>query len=141
MKNTAIENFHISARPTLSIRPHSETPRLATRPLQAFLRPARARPNLHIGKGCRVTRLLVKRAGAGGVPESRPRAVGVQFLRQRRVHVVRAKKEVILAAGAIGSPHLLMLSGIGPARHLQDFGIDVVQDLPVGHNLQVTIAR
>lgn len=96
---------------------------------QAFLRPVRARPNLHIGKGVRVTRVLVDRA--------RARAVGVQFVRGRRTHVVRARKEVILCAGTVGSAHLLMLSGVGPATHLRDHGIDVVLDLPVGLNLQV----
>ncbi|BBM05589.1 hypothetical protein HAALTHF_24270n [Vreelandella aquamarina] len=50
---------------------------------------------------------------------------------------VQASKEVVLCAGAIGSPHLLQLSGIGPAEHLREHGIEVVHDLPgVGENLQ-----
>ncbi|XP_034245055.1 glucose dehydrogenase [FAD, quinone]-like [Thrips palmi] len=105
---------------------------------KAFLRPARARPNLHIGKGVRVTRVLLQRdhQGDGG----RPRAVGVQYVRDRRVRVVRARKEVILCAGTIGSPHLLMLSGVGPRQHLRDHGVDVLADLPVGLNLQDHVA-
>lgn len=64
------------------------------------------------------------------------RAVGVQFERFSLQHVVYARKEVIVSAGSINSPQLLMLSGIGPAQHLQSMGIPVVADLPVGQNLQ-----
>ncbi len=65
------------------------------------------------------------------------RAVGVQALRHGRQIALRARREVVLAAGAIGSPQLLMVSGIGPADHLQEHGIGVVQHLPgVGLNLQ-----
>ncbi|MGW4247746.1 GMC family oxidoreductase, partial [Nocardia sp. NPDC004722] len=64
------------------------------------------------------------------------RAIGVEIAEkngQRRI--VRAAKEVIVSGGVIGSPQLLMLSGIGPAAHLRELGIDVVADLPVGQNL------
>ncbi|XP_052133117.1 L-sorbose 1-dehydrogenase-like, partial [Frankliniella occidentalis] len=104
---------------------------------QAFLRPVRSRSNLHIGKGVRVTRVLVEPDGPGGGG----RAVGVQYVRGRRARAVRARKEVILCAGTIGSPHLLLLSGIGPAAHLRDHGIAVLRDLPgVGLNLQDHVA-
>jgi choline dehydrogenase-like flavoprotein len=64
------------------------------------------------------------------------RAVGVEVIDGKRTTtVVRADEEVILAAGVFGSPHLLMLSGIGPADHLRTVGIDVRADLPVGDNL------
>lgn len=64
------------------------------------------------------------------------RATSVQFLRGGRLHAVHAKREVVLSAGSIGSPQLLMLSGVGPAEHLRRLGLPVFQDLRVGDNLQ-----
>ncbi|KAJ8315043.1 hypothetical protein KUTeg_007193 [Tegillarca granosa] len=64
------------------------------------------------------------------------RAVGVEIIKNGRKKIIRANKEVILSAGAINSPQILMLSGIGPRKHLEDLGIQVVADLPVGKNLQ-----
>ena len=64
------------------------------------------------------------------------RAVGVEVARGGRVEEIRAEREVILSAGAYQSPVLLMLSGIGPAEDLAPFGIEVRENLPVGHNLQ-----
>jgi choline dehydrogenase len=65
------------------------------------------------------------------------RAVGVEYVKGGRTAVARATREVIISGGAINSPQLLMLSGIGPADHLKSHGIPVVQDLPgVGQNLQ-----
>ncbi|WP_330180704.1 FAD-dependent oxidoreductase [Nocardia sp. NBC_01503] len=63
------------------------------------------------------------------------RATGVEYRTEHGTEVLRADREVIVSAGAFGSPHLLMLSGIGPADHLRAFDIDVVADLPVGDNL------
>ncbi|KAL4220285.1 hypothetical protein ACF0H5_020693 [Mactra antiquata] len=63
-------------------------------------------------------------------------AIGVSYIKDNRKHYVRAKKEVILSAGSINSPQILMLSGIGPKNHLEEVGIPVVADLPVGKNLQ-----
>lgn len=60
----------------------------------------------------------------------------MEFIKNNRKHYIRAKKEVIMSAGAIGTPQLLLLSGIGPADHLSKFGIPVIQDLKVGYNLQ-----
>ena len=92
----------------------------------AFLQPVRRRPNLHVRTHALVERVLVE----GG------RAVGVQ-LRHRHASLRVEAGEVILAAGAINSPQLLMLSGIGPADHLREHGIAVQADLPdVGGNLQ-----
>jgi choline dehydrogenase len=98
----------------------------------AYLKPARKRPNLRIETDAHTTGLLVE--GANGGP---PRATGVRY-RQRGVeHTVHAAREVILAAGALQSPQLLQLSGIGPAALLQEHAIPVVHELRgVGANLQ-----
>lgn len=93
----------------------------------AYLEPARGRSNLEILTGAKVLRILVEGK----------RAVGVEYQLDGERKTLRANKEVILCAGAIGSPHLLMLSGIGPAQELRDVGVEVVHDLPgVGRNLQ-----
>jgi choline dehydrogenase len=93
----------------------------------AFLHPIRQRPNLTIETQALVTRLLF---------EGR-RAVGVFFRRDGVDHHVTAGKEIILSAGTINSPQVLMLSGIGPAEDLRSLGLPIVADLPgVGQNLQ-----
>ncbi|RUW27128.1 alanine-phosphoribitol ligase, partial [Mesorhizobium sp. M4B.F.Ca.ET.013.02.1.1] len=93
----------------------------------AFIKPARHRSNLQIRTGSTVTRIIVEKG----------RAVGVEYVAKGRKWVVMASREVILSAGAIASPKLLMLSGIGPAGALREHGIPVVADLPgVGQNLQ-----
>ncbi|XP_014357254.2 glucose dehydrogenase [FAD, quinone] [Papilio machaon] len=100
---------------------------------KAFLRPVRLRQNLHVSLFSHVTKVLIDKDDK--------RAYGVQFIKDQLKQIVYAKREVILAAGAIASPQLLMLSGIGPAQHLQEVGIDVIQDSPgVGRNLQDHIA-
>jgi len=69
--------------------------------------------------------------------DSNKRAYGIQFKRGSRTQTVRASKEVIISAGAIGSPQLLMLSGIGDSTRLKSVGVSVVHNLPgVGQNLQ-----
>lgn len=103
--------------------------------LKAFLLPAGERPNLFVAKNARVTRVLMQSSADGGNGTSR--AVGVEYVapsgRAGRVYVTR---EVILSAGVIMSPQILMVSGVGPARHLRQHGIRVVSDLPVGYNYQ-----
>ncbi|WP_432572384.1 GMC family oxidoreductase [Kineococcus sp. SYSU DK005] len=92
----------------------------------AYLRPARQRPNLAVLTGALATRVLLERG----------RATGVAFLRGGAEHVVRAEREVVLCGGAVNSPQLLMLSGIGPADHLREVGVTPLVDLPgVGANL------
>ncbi|TDK48955.1 choline dehydrogenase [Antarcticimicrobium luteum] len=93
---------------------------------EAYLKPALRRPN------CDLIRAFAQR-----VVISAGRATGVEVLRGGRTEVIRARREVILAASSINSPKLLMLSGIGPAAHLAQHGIPVIADRPgVGQNLQ-----
>ncbi|MEZ5590551.1 MAG: GMC family oxidoreductase N-terminal domain-containing protein [Gammaproteobacteria bacterium] len=100
--------------------------------VKAFLRPLKNRANLTIWTEAQA-RQLVFATGADG----RPRCSGVSVQRAGAATTVLATREVILSAGAIGSPQLLQLSGIGPADHLKAHGIEVVQDSPgVGSNLQ-----
>lgn len=92
-----------------------------------YLREAKKRKNLTVWSECRSTRLVIE-SGC---------AVGVEFECRGKRETVRAGREVIVTAGAIGSPKLLMMSGIGPADHLREQGIEVMADLPgVGSNLQ-----
>jgi choline dehydrogenase-like flavoprotein len=92
-----------------------------------YLRPAAGRANLSVRTGILVHRIVIE----NGV------AVGVEIVENGRAELLRAEREVILSAGAIGSPKLLMLSGLGPADHLRKIGVDVVRDIPgVGQNLQ-----
>ena len=98
---------------------------------KAFLRPVRSRKNLVIWTEAHVEKLLFT------TQDGQPRCTGAQVLRGGQSLSVQAHNEVILSAGAIGSPQLLQLSGIGDARHLTNLGIAVVKDLPgVGQNLQ-----
>jgi choline dehydrogenase-like flavoprotein len=92
----------------------------------AYLRPALGRPNLTVVTGAYVHRVLLERT----------RAVGICYERNGHVHDVLAEQEVILSGGAFNSPQILMLSGIGPERHLRELGIPTVADLPVGDHLQ-----
>nr|XP_033329521.1 glucose dehydrogenase [FAD, quinone]-like [Megalopta genalis] len=95
---------------------------------KAFLRPIRGRRNFHLSKFSRATRIVVD--------GKRKAAVGVEFLKNGRRSFARARKEIIVSAGALNSPQLLMLSGIGPRDRLEALKIDVIEDLPVGRNLQ-----
>jgi choline dehydrogenase len=93
----------------------------------AYLAPARARPNLQVATGALVRRIVVEDG----------RARGVEYRRGRGLLHARAAGEVLLCGGAVNSPQLLLLSGIGPAAELRAHGVDVVADLPgVGANLQ-----
>lgn len=99
---------------------------------KAFLRPIRARPNLSVWTKSEVEKLVLE-IDASGVR----RCTGAVLQRQGQRVMVRSDKETILSAGAIGSPHLLQLSGIGPADLLRRHGVDLIHNLPgVGENLQ-----
>lgn len=95
---------------------------------KAFLKSVQRRPNLAIHTQARVTKIVID--------PSLKRAYGVEVLKNGKRYFVKASKEVILSAGSINSPHLLMLSGIGPKEDLQRAGIPVIKDLKVGYNLQ-----
>ena len=93
----------------------------------AFLSPASRRKNLRVETNAFATKVILEGS----------RAVGVEYRQGDRVHVARARREVILSGGTFASPKLLMLSGIGPADELERHGIEVVVDSPgVGRNLQ-----
>ena len=96
-----------------------------------FLKPAMKRPNLKVETGCQVEAITFDGT----------RATGVRYRQNGASKTAAASREVILAAGAIGSPQILMLSGVGPAQHLKSHGINVVADLAgVGQNLQDHLA-
>ena len=93
----------------------------------AYLRPARGRANLRVETGAHAMAILFEGS----------RACGVRYRQDGQVRTLRARREVILCAGALQSPQLLQLSGVGSAALLRRFGIGVVRDLPgVGENLQ-----
>ncbi len=94
---------------------------------RAFLENARSRPNLTVLTGARATRVLLEGK----------RAVGVEILHNGQRQQLHAQREVVLCGGAVNSPQLLMLSGIGPRKELEQHGIRVAHELPgVGQNLQ-----
>src|SRR5262249_5595115 len=94
---------------------------------RTYLRPALKRPNLELAVNALVRRIVLdgRRAGAG------------EFERGGAIERAQAAREVILAAGAVGSPHILQLSGVGAADHLAKIGVELRHELPgVGRNLQ-----
>lgn len=97
---------------------------------RAHLYPALRRSNLQVLTGAQATRILFRGT----------RAVGLQYRWHGRMREANITGELILCAGAFNTPHLLMISGIGPAEHLKQFGISTLVDLPVGLNLQDHVA-
>ncbi len=94
---------------------------------RAFLGEAKGRPNLEIVTGATVEKVLIENG----------RAVGVRFMKDGAPQEVRAGREVIVSSGSLNSPGVLMRSGIGPAAHLKELGVEVVLDQgEVGQNLQ-----
>lgn len=94
---------------------------------KAFLHFNKNRPNLHILTDTRATKVLIN--------SDDKTANGVEYVRNRKRQIVMARREVILSAGPIASPQLLMLSGVGPQEHLTSLDIPVFQNLPVGRTL------
>jgi choline dehydrogenase-like flavoprotein len=94
---------------------------------RAYIHPNLSRPNLHVITGAATRRIMFENG----------RATGAEYQRGGKIERVTARREVIVSCGALQTPQLLMLSGIGDAAHLSAHGIDVVQNLPgVGKNLQ-----
>ncbi|XP_060852755.1 glucose dehydrogenase [FAD, quinone]-like [Rhopalosiphum padi] len=98
----------------------------------AFLLPTKKRLNLHVKKQSTVTKIIIEK--------STNKAIGVEFVSNRKKYRVYARKEVIVSGGTINSPQLLMLSGIGPKEHLKDIKIPLIKNLPVGKNLMDHVA-
>ncbi|KAL7642616.1 UNVERIFIED_CONTAM: hypothetical protein RMT77_007180 [Armadillidium vulgare] len=95
---------------------------------EAFIRPNLRRPNLDVLIYAHVAQILF---------DEDNRAIGVVYYHKKKLKVAYARKEVIISAGAVDSPKLLMLSGVGPSAHLQSFQIPVIADVPgVGQNFQ-----
>ncbi|VEN36601.1 unnamed protein product [Callosobruchus maculatus] len=90
----------------------------------SFLRPVRHRKNLRIRRGAHVTKVLINAA--------RKEAYGVEYVKNKKIYTAFYRKEVIISAGSLNSPQLLMLSGIGPKGELERLDIPVVKNLPVG---------
>ncbi|XP_011568408.3 glucose dehydrogenase [FAD, quinone]-like [Plutella xylostella] len=93
---------------------------------RCFLSTIKSRKNLYVIKNTLATKILFKDNTA----------IGVQIDQSGKIFEIWAKKEVIISGGAVNTPQLLMLSGIGPSTHLKEMGIPVLVDLPVGRNLQ-----
>ncbi|XP_071448680.1 glucose dehydrogenase [FAD, quinone]-like [Hetaerina americana] len=94
----------------------------------AFLFPIRGRKNLFVAKNSIVNRVIITKNDT--------RAIGVEYTQGGRKRIALASKEVIVSAGTVGSPQILMQSGIGHKEHLNESGIELVSDVPVGDNLQ-----
>ncbi|XKL64714.1 hypothetical protein PGB90_004800 [Kerria lacca] len=97
----------------------------------SYLSPIKDRNNLYVLKHAFVTKILI---------DSHKRAYGVKVFRDNTYTKILVDKEVIISAGAINSPQLLMLSGVGPKEHLNEFGIETIENLRVGYNLQDHVA-
>ncbi|CAG9857892.1 unnamed protein product [Phyllotreta striolata] len=99
---------------------------------KAYLRPHRNDPNLHIMLNSTVTKILI---------DCHKKAYGVQFVYRNETYTVKARREIVLAAGTVNSPKILLQSGVGPKDALDAVGIDQIHDLPgVGHNLTNHVA-
>lgn len=97
---------------------------------KAFLRPVLRRPNLTVRTGAHIHRVCIATSETG------KRASGLEYRDATGMYRTDARKAVVMAAGAIGTPHILQLSGVGPGAHMREFGIPVLHELPgVGENL------
>lgn len=92
----------------------------------SYIHPALKRSNLYVSLESLVTKISFANKSI---------ATGIEFWKNGTKYIAKASKEVIVSAGALNSPQVLMLSGIGPQKHLEEVGIEVNADLPVGQNL------
>lgn len=122
-----VEDYCATPKSSLTMVPGTLKNGVRWSTAKAYLSSIVDRPNLVLMKNARVTRLLI---------DNTKRVYGVEVLWQGHLKNVACKREVILSAGSVNSPQILMLSGIGPKEHLQQLGIPVVEDLKVGYNLQ-----
>lgn len=99
---------------------------------RAYIDPIKSRKNLHIQPATLVTKILID--------DVTKLATGIEFYHDKKLHTIKVSREVIISAGAINSPQLLMLSGIGPTEHLEEKEIKTILDLPVGQNLMDHVA-
>jgi choline dehydrogenase len=119
-------DYNGAAQEGAAILNTTSTGRVRQSASQAYLMPARRRSNLTVLTSAQATKIVLEGK----------RATGVEFQHKGKAATASANKEIILCGGSINSPQLLMLSGIGPAAHLRDKGLDVALDLPgVGENL------
>lgn len=100
---------------------------------KAFIRPIIHRPNFHLSMKSWATKIIIEPSSS---QTFKLKARAVEFIKNHQKFVIRAKREIILSAGSIASPQLLMLSGIGPKQNLRMHNITVLKDLKVGYNLQ-----
>ncbi|MGX1810072.1 GMC family oxidoreductase [Nocardia sp. NPDC055321] len=121
-----IDDYNGASQHGLSLFQQSAADGVRYSSARGYLREPHLLPNLHVHTGIHATRVVIEKG----------RALGVEVLDGAGSRIVRATSEVVLSAGVIGSAHLLLLSGIGPAAQLRDHGIEVHADLPVGENLQ-----
>ncbi|XP_065221443.1 glucose dehydrogenase [FAD, quinone]-like [Planococcus citri] len=126
-----VEDFYAHPRAGLTSLPGTLRDDVRWSSAKAYLTPARNRPNLVVMKSTLATKILIN---------ERKKAYGVEVLNYGKYKKIYCKKEVIVSAGSINSPQILMLSGIGPKNHLRELNIDTIQDLKVGYNLQDHIA-
>jgi len=121
-----VEDYSVGISQGIGLTQATQTGRWRHSVARAYLRPARRRPNLRVVTRARADRLLIERG----------RCTGVIYTHQGTQHTARAEREMIVCAGAIGSPKLLLLSGIGAPEALVEHGIAVTHALPgVGRNL------
>jgi choline dehydrogenase len=122
----ASSNLNGAVSEGISLMPNSVRNGVRQSAVEAYLRPARTRRNLVVETSAFVRRVLLQGR----------KAMGIEYERGGKIHRAIAAREVILSAGSINSPQILMLSGIGPAKHLREHGIAVAADVPgVGENL------
>ncbi len=120
-----IEDYNAASQEGASIFQMSARKGLRSSSSEGYVHPLSTRKNFHLLLGATVARVVIEGT----------RAVGVELIEGGVKRVIRARREVILAAGVIGSAQILMLSGVGPAAELKAHGIKAISDLPVGKNL------